>query len=172
MARRFLVFSISALLSQGACRPAKPEPTSRPVATQRVSLEINGYNYTDLYIDGFLVNGQGGGNIFVSSPTSGGGKSACCVVFSPGEELPATLTVKWTRDNKRWCEAEAALKPSIPANPQHLGVHFYPDGHIEAEITENDPELRLKLEALDDGQRKQTGNVVADEQTARCKDGF
>ncbi|MFY0578108.1 hypothetical protein ACN28S_30710 [Cystobacter fuscus] len=24
-----------------------------------VSLEINGYNYTDLYIDGFTVNGQG-----------------------------------------------------------------------------------------------------------------
>ena len=171
-----------ALLLMSACSQSKsdaksvkqpaPAAEERPILTQRVSLEINGLNYTDLYIDGFLVNGQGGGNIFVSTPTSGGGKSACCVSFWPGAELPATLKIKWTRDNNRWCEAEAVLKQFVPPNPQHLGIHFYPDGHIEAEITEEFPPLRLKLETFNNGQRKESGNVVMDEQTARCKDGF
>jgi len=164
---------LGGVLLMSACSQSRSEATSeKPTFTRRVSLEINGFNYTDLYIAAFLVNGQGGGNIFVSTPTSGGGKSACCVGFWPGAELPATLKIKWTRDNNRWCEAEAVLKQFVPRNPRHLGVHFFPDGHIEAEITEEDPPLRLKLETFNNGQRKKTGNVVADEQTARCQDGY
>jgi hypothetical protein len=158
-------------LKPGA-EPPRPVEEKPAAITKPVSLEINGFNYTDLYIDGFIVNGQGGGNIFVSSPTSGGGGSVCCLTLWPGTELPTTLTVKWTRDNKRWCEAEAVLKGPIPSNPKHLGVHFFPDGHIEAEISEDYPKLRLVLEAFNDGQRKETGNTVADEQAARCKDGY
>lgn len=164
-----------------ACKKPKTDETpgaqpaqvdEAPVITQPVSLEINGFNYTDLYIDSFEVNGQGGGNLFVSSPTSGGGGGVCCVSFWPGTKLPVQLTIKWTRDRKRWCEKEALLTGPVPANPRYLGVHFFPDGHIEAEITENDPEPRLRLERADRGQRKESGNSVADEQTARCKDGY
>jgi len=151
-------------------QPAQAEEA--PVITQSVSLEIDGFNYTDLYIDSFEVNGQGGGNLFVSSPTSGGGGGVCCVSFNPGTKLPLQLRIKWTRDRKRWCEKEALLTGPVPANPRYLGVHFYPDGHIEAEITENDPEPRLRLERVDRGKRKESGNTVADEQTARCKDGY
>jgi hypothetical protein len=143
-----------------------------PVITQPVLLEINGFNYTDLYIDSFEVNGQGAGNLFVSSPTSGGGSGACCVSFSPGTKLPVQLRIKWTRNRKRWCEKEALLTGSVPAKPRHLGVHFFPDGRIEAEITEDYPELKLKLQDYNEGQRKESGNTVTDEQTARCKDGY
>ncbi|MFY0526730.1 DUF3304 domain-containing protein [Archangium gephyra] len=143
-----------------------------PVITEPVSLTINGFNYTDLYIDSFEVNGQGGGNLFVSSPTAGGGKGVCCMSFRPGTKLPVQLRIKWTRDRKRWCEKEALLTGPVPANPRHLGVHFFPDGHIEAEITEDYPELKLKLQDYNDEQRKASGNAVADEQTARCKDGY
>ncbi|WP_375769807.1 DUF3304 domain-containing protein [Archangium gephyra] len=151
-------------------RPAQADEA--PVITEPVSLEIDGFNYTDLYIDSFEVNGQGGGNLFVSSPTSGGGGGVCCMSFSPGTNLPVQLRIKWTRERKRWCEKEALLTGPVPANPRYLGVHFFPDGHIEAEITENDPEPRLRLERVDRGKRKQSGNAVADEQTARCKDGY
>ena len=151
-------------------QPARAD--SAPVITQRASLEINGYNYTDLYIDSFEVNGQGGGNLFVSNPTSGGGGGVCCVSLRPGTRLPIPLTIKWTRDGERWCEKEAQLTGPVPANPRHLGVHFFPDGHIEAEVTENSPEVRLRLEAFNPGQRKESGNTVTDEQTARCKDGY
>jgi len=151
-------------------QPAQVEEA--PVIPQPVSLTINGFNYTDLYIDSFEVNGQGGGNLFVSSPTSGGGKDVCCVSFSPGTKLPVELRIKWTRDRKRWCEKEALLTGPVPANPRYLGVHFFPDGHIEAEITERDPEPKLRLQDYNEGQRKESGNTVADEQTARCKDGY
>ena len=151
-------------------QPAQVEDA--PAISQRVSLEINGFNYTDLYIDSFEVNGQGGGNLFVSSPTSGGGKRTCCVSFWPGTSLPVQLKIKWTRDRKRWCEKEVLLNGPVPANPRHLGVHFFPDGHIEAEITADYPELKLRLQDYNEGQRKESGNTVADEQTARCRDGY
>ncbi|MFY0578109.1 hypothetical protein ACN28S_30715 [Cystobacter fuscus] len=50
-------------------------------------------------------------------------------------------------------------------------MHFFPDGHIEAELSEDYPQLRLVLERFNNGQRKQFGNVVADERNARCGDG-
>jgi hypothetical protein len=151
-------------------QPAQAE--AAPVITRSVALEIDGFNYTDLYIDSFEVNGQGGGNLFVSSPTAGGGGGACCVGFRPGTRLPVELTIKWTRDRKRWCEKEVLLKGPVPANPRYLGVHFFPDGHIEVELTEEYSEPKLRLERVSRGERKESGNLVADEQTARCKDGY
>jgi hypothetical protein len=137
-----------------------------------VSLEINGFNYTDLYIDSFEVNGQGGGNLYVSSPTSGGGGSVCCVSWSPGSSQPVRLTVKWTHDGKRWCEQEVAITGPVPARPQNLGIHFFPDGHIEAELAEDYPEVKLALARASPEARKASGNTVADEHLSRCKDAY
>jgi hypothetical protein len=135
-------------------------------------LALNGFNYTDLYIDSFSVDGQGGGNIFVSSPTSGGGGTSCCVGFSAGSTLPLRIKVKWSRDRKRYCEKEVLVTGPIPAAPEHLAVHFFPDGRIEAELTEDYPAVKLQLERVDRYERKASGNTVADEQTARCHDGY
>jgi uncharacterized protein DUF3304 len=172
--------SIGLMLALAACDESTPreKPDEGPATTEdsralrkRVSLEINGFNYTDLYIDSFSVNGQGGGNINVSSPTSGGGGSVCCVLFSRGSALPLRVKVKWTRDGERWCEQEVLITGPIPVSPEHLGVHFFPDGHIEAEITENYPKPKLQLGRVDPGKRKESGNTVADEQMGRCHDG-
>jgi hypothetical protein len=98
---------LAGLAVLAACNKPKPEEKpggqpaqvdAAPVITQSISLEINGFNYTDLYIDSFEVNGQGGGNLFVSSPTSGGGGGVCCVSFTPGTRLPVQLTIKWTSE--------------------------------------------------------------------------
>jgi hypothetical protein len=140
--------------------PADPEP---------VLLEINGFNYTDLYIDSFEVNGQSGGNLFVSSPTSGGGGSVCCMRWVPGSQLP--LRVSWTRDRKRWCEQEVPLPPPRDGIPRHLGVHFFPDGHIEAELTADHPAVKLELERDNPEERKASGNTLNDERMSRCKNG-
>ncbi|WP_158621758.1 DUF3304 domain-containing protein [Corallococcus aberystwythensis] len=136
-----------------------------------VSLEINGYNYTDLAIDSFEVNGQGGGDLSVSSSTSGGGKGTCCLGLSPGTKFPVALTLRWTRDRKRWCEKTVQLAAPVTADPRHIGVHFFPDGRIEAELTEGYPDLKLKLDRVDAGRRKPAANSVQDEQSARCRDG-
>jgi hypothetical protein len=55
------------LAAMTGCSRAKP-----------VGLAIEGYNYTNRFIDSFTVtdedgNGAWGGNVFLSSPTSGGG---------------------------------------------------------------------------------------------------
>jgi hypothetical protein len=63
--------------SNGA--PASIASELKAGAPRHHALAIVGYNYTERYIDSFHVNGQGGGNLYVSGPTAGGGSSACCV---------------------------------------------------------------------------------------------
>jgi hypothetical protein len=86
-----------------------------------------------------------------------------------GAQLP--IRVSWTRDHKRVCEQEVSIRQPVPANPRHLGVHFFPDGHIEAELTEDFPDVKLELEHHDLGQRKASGNTHNDERMSRCTDG-
>ncbi|WP_257458771.1 DUF3304 domain-containing protein [Archangium lipolyticum] len=170
-----------ALAVLAACKKSKtdakpdgqPEQSvESPASLEPISLEINGFNYTDLYIDSFEVNGRGGGNIFVSTPESGGGGGTCCASWWPDPKDPMPLKIKWTRGGDRWCEKEVLVTGPVPANPRHLGVHFFPDGHIEAEVTEQFPEVKLRLESVSPVERKKTGNKVADEQVARCQNGY
>ena len=148
------------------------ERESLPEELKPIELTLYGLNYTDLYIKSFSVSGIGGGNIFVSSPTSGGGGGVCCMPWYPGAALPIPVRVTWTRDNKRWCEKEVMITGPVPEKPENFAVHFYPDGHIEIELTEDIPVPKLQLENFSYTQRKQSGNVVFDDQVARCKDGY
>ena len=83
---RFLMMLAGAALACG-CGPsssASAAPASAVVSVddepvKAHNLTIYGYNYTDTEIGSFEVNGQGGGNIEVSIPTAGGGKSTCCI---------------------------------------------------------------------------------------------
>ena len=165
----FALSGCSQLAAQGLSRSEQgyAAPLGSPV-----SLAINAFNYTDTYIDSFEVNHQGGGNIYVSSPTSGGGGTVCCVTWRPGTRLPKPIKVRWSRDNKRWCEMTVMLNGPVPANPTAIGVHFMPDGDIQVELSQGYPKLKLKLDSFNDGRRKETGNVVYDEQIASCKDGI
>lgn len=143
-----------------------------PPSLEPISLEINGFNYTDLYIDNFSVNGNSGGNLYVSSPTSGGGGSTCCASWFRNMTVPMRLEITWTRDRKRWCTKEVHTTGPTPAHPHHLAVHFFPDGHIEAGLSEDLPEPKLRLERASPTERKKSGNTVSDEQVARCQDAY
>jgi hypothetical protein len=121
------------------------------------ALGIVGYNYTDRAIAEFSVNGNGGGNIYLSSPDSGGGKTVCCMSVSPGTKLPLTMEVQWTWDRveneKRKVlrpeesrTATAVLTGPLPTKPTQFEVHFYPDGHVEVAVSDNYSPPRLKLE--------------------------
>jgi len=116
-------------------------------------LGITGYNYTDRYIDGFSVNGQGGTNM--GAHTNGSGE-ACCIVWRPGTALPVMMRVEWTY-GERWNHikgqklqdaeshhAEVELKGPISKQPAILVVHFYPDNTVEVEVAEDYPEPRIK----------------------------
>jgi hypothetical protein len=172
--RAVLVAGCTLLL--GACAATKPDTKNEPVPVYGppVSLAINGFNYTDLPIDHFSVAGAGGGNIFVSSPTSGGGSTSCCLTWRPSTPLPKPIKVEWMRNldgKRRWCEKTVQLTGPVPDKPTALGVHFMPGGDIQVEITRGYPKLKLQLQNFDDGRRHESGNVIHDEQTARCRDG-
>jgi hypothetical protein len=176
--RRWLALLVAAVWTLVGCgqlaakdKSAEPRAVAQPLG-KPVELAINGFNYTDAYIASFEVNHQGAGNIYVSTPTSGGGGTVCCVTWRPGSQLPKPIKVRWSRDRKRWCEKTVMLLGPVPANPTAIGVHFMPDGDIQAELSDGYPQLKLKLTNFDDGHRKETGNVIHDEETASCKDGF
>jgi hypothetical protein len=142
------------------------------------ALDIVGFNYTDRVIDSFSVNGQGGGNVFLSARTSGGGKSVCCVRLLSSRQDVVKLHVKWQVDGcvyitKSRISGEAfrntfsyykevdidVVQPKRYV-PQHLEIHFYPDGSVRAELT---AELSLPRLSLD-GKRADKSNFP------RCPD--
>jgi Protein of unknown function (DUF3304) len=137
---------------------------------RRYSVVAYGYNYTDGYIDSFEVNGAGGGNLAVSTPTSPGGGHTCCVGLSSGTPPTRPFVILWTRDRKRWCELTVYLTSPVPIEPRYLEVHFYQDGHIELAATQKASPPRLKLERFSADDRHQAGNINNDEKFARCRD--
>jgi Protein of unknown function (DUF3304) len=165
-----IAFSACGQIAAPRLQPDYAQAVAQPLS-KPIGLAINGFNYTDLYIASFEVSYQGGGNLYVSSPTSGGGGTVCCVTWRPGVTLPKPIKVRWSRDRKRWCERTVMLNGPVPSNPTAIGVHFMPDGDIQLELSEGYPEVKLKLNNFDDGHRKETGNVIHDEETASCKDG-
>ncbi len=160
-----LLLVVSGLSACGARTPTSDATQNArkklPMGTT-IGLTLVGYNYTNRYIDEFSVDGVGGGNLFVSGPTSGGGGDVCCVnyITGPGEWK---VHVKWqadacTYDEHTWSngekhseiysyfkEADVLVDPHVPDHPAYFEVHFYPDGHVEAVITEHASPPRLKL---------------------------
>lgn len=106
---------------------------------------------------------QNGGIIRVSSPTRGGSGAVCCIKFSPGESGAIFVVVGWKIDGFRYTEnnsitgkaeelyhylyKEEYVKAARPAGIKrnHLEAHFYPDGSVEVQITEEMSLPRLKL---------------------------
>lgn len=132
-----------------------------------VDLTLTGYNYTNRHIDRFSVNANAGGNLHVSSPTGGGGGSMCCVRYLVGAK-PWQLRIRWQSDacvytrtysdgeqdeeiHYYFQERQIVLDKAIADRPNYLEVHFFPDGHVEAAVTEDSspPRLRLSKERED-----------------------
>ena len=131
-------------------------------SSEPVSLTLTGYNYTNRYIDNFSVDGVGGGNLFVSDESSGGGGSVCCVPYTLGARA-RKVTVNWNigactyneyvdidgikqhQIHPFFKETNVQVDPNIPPDPKYFEVHFFPDGHIEAAITEHESPVRLRL---------------------------
>lgn len=132
-----------------------------PLGTQ-IDLVLTGYNYTDRDIDQFYVDGQGGGNISESGPGDAGSGSVCCISFRSGAKA-RVVKVRWQADaciftnytddegqkhertHSYFKEVDVQVDPIIPDFPRYLEIHFYPDGHLEAAITEHASLARLVL---------------------------
>lgn len=159
-----LTMCLGAGWAVSACAASSVEPMS----TNQPSLLIQGYNYTDQDIDSFTVNGIGGGNVHISTPSSGGGGSTCCYRFDGLSSQ--SVTIRWTASycsyattNKYgethtwrkslWREEKVPVAIKELSEPKALEVHFYPDGHLEAVVTSGYSPPRLKLPITADKQR-------------------
>ncbi|MES2117682.1 MAG: DUF3304 domain-containing protein [Pseudomonadota bacterium] len=162
LAPLFLALIVPALSSCKAQSNDEQAPPSKPPMGTKVALTLTGYNYTNRYIDTFSVDGAGGGNLFVSHGASGGGGSVCCVSYVTGArarkvsvrwqtgactfgEYTNSSGVKYHEIHSFFKEVEVQIDPRIPDQPAYFEVHFYPDGHVEAAITEHASPPRLLL---------------------------
>jgi hypothetical protein len=128
-----------------------------------MSLDLIGYNYTDRHISNYNVDAQGGGNIRLSSPTSGGSGIVCCVRLATWESDPIVVRVRWqvdgctylmrstitgrTRESVYYFYKEAYVEVRRPkgVKPSHLETHFYPDGSVLVLLTDDMSLPRLSL---------------------------
>jgi hypothetical protein len=119
-------------------------------------LGITGYNYTNRYIDGFSVDGQGGTNL--SANTNGSGE-ACCILLRQDRALPVKVHVEWTYGYEKDFDTGRLLKPAethqadvdltgpIPKDPTIFVVHFYPDNTVQVEVAADYPKPRIERSA-------------------------
>lgn len=109
------------------------------------------------------MNGVGGGNIFVSSPTSGGGGLTCCSSYYT--KIPSqVIRVKWQDGGCKYIasrnsdgtiqwfthpyfkETEVPIADSSTGEPQNLEIHFYAADKVEAYVTSEISLPRIKLD--------------------------
>jgi hypothetical protein len=155
-----------------ATAPQEVAATTTPAGgpPRNFTLGLVGYNYTDRHMTTFEVNGQGGGNLGISTPTAGGGSSVCCVGWLEDTKLPRRMEIKWAAsyciqrrtnsdgETRDWREpilhiADVEFVGPVPANPAYFEVHFYPDGHIELAMTAERSPPRVILQSTEMGYR-------------------
>ncbi len=142
-----------------------------PESKRKKLLGLEAYNYTDLPISSYSVNYVWGGDVRVSNMTNGGSGTNCCLKVPT--VLPAKYRIRWSRDDRRWCELEVTFKGPIPDSPWNFNTHFFEDGHIEISVTDTNTatDMKVRKPSYREGlNRYPDGNVIHDEAFARCKD--
>ncbi|WP_312515183.1 DUF3304 domain-containing protein [Massilia sp.] len=160
--RYFLAAVIMVITGCGKGSIASPVGDAQAARNEPGTLALVGYNYTDRYIDSFSVDGQGGGNINVSSPDSGGGGIVCCVLYQPGPK-PKTVTVRWQSDacyyrqpssysnevyntlHSFYKEKKVVVTETTSGKGEYMEVHFYPDDSVQVVVTKELSAPRLSL---------------------------
>lgn len=125
---------------------AQAQPKSRSVSTVK-------FNYTDRYIGDVVVDGAWTGGV----DAYGGGSGLAQGLLAPSDaNRKVLLKVKWrlsglydiasntyARLPVEEFTAEVPVAWPYPANPSYLVLHFYPDGHVEAELEADRPKRRV-----------------------------
>lgn len=125
---------------------AQAQPKSRSVSTVK-------FNYTDRYIGDVVVDGTWTGGV---DAHGGGGGLAQGLLAPSNPNRKVVLKVKWivadlydiasnkyTRRTDEPHEADVPVAWPYPASPSYLVLHFYPDGHVEAELEADRPQRRV-----------------------------
>ena len=111
------------------------------------------FNYTDRYIGDVIVDEAWTGGV---DAFGGGGKLAQGLLAPSDPNRQVIVKVKWsvgsyysiaddsyTRAPIEEKSAQVEVARPYPPNPSYLVLHFYPDGHIEAELEADRPKRRI-----------------------------
>jgi hypothetical protein len=125
---------------------AGAEPSGRSVNTVVI-------NYTDRYIGDVTADG-----VWVGAADAYGGEgNRVQGLLAPSDANRAVvLKVKWfvgsiynieansyTRTTVHEKTAQVEVARPYPPNPSYLVIHFFPDGHVEAELEADRPKRRI-----------------------------
>jgi hypothetical protein len=158
------IFAIAAIIGIAIWSPsgASAGLASKP-SKDYVSLDLLAYNYTNQHIADYQVNGESGGIVRVSTPTSGGSGSVCCISLPLGKYETILIDVRWQVGGCVYVEknpingnavknihyyykqAELTIPNPHAVDPKHLETHFYPDGSVQVRITDEMSFPRLSL---------------------------
>jgi Protein of unknown function (DUF3304) len=117
------------------------------------SVSVVKFNYTDRYLGDVIVDGAWTGGV---DAYSGGGKMAEGLLAPSDPERKAVLKVQWRVSGLYSIEknqyarmpvevrnADVPVAWPYPKDPSYLVLHFYPDGHVEAELESDRPKRRI-----------------------------
>jgi len=137
------ILKLLGLAALGGCVSARGEGRS-------VSAVV--INYTDRYIADVSVNGKWAG----SANAYGGEGNRVEGFIAPSEPKNIALKVKWdigsyysiennsyTRAPIESRSADVEIIGPYPLSPSYLILHFYPDGHVEAELSAERPVRKI-----------------------------
>ena len=157
-----LLFVLS-LASSIFFAPRVEAQASKKENIEFVNLDLIGYNYTDRHISEYIVEEQGGGDVRLSSPTSGGSGIVCCMRLAMETPIPIIVRVRWqvggctylmrsdfTGSTQRvthyfFKEEYVEVHRAKGIKPSHLESHFYPDGSVLVLLTDDMSLPRLSL---------------------------
>ncbi|WP_295747949.1 hypothetical protein [Undibacterium sp.] len=112
--------------------------------TKSRSVSTYCFNYTDRFIDRVFVDGVFAG---IADAYSGEGSGVEGLLAPSDPNRVAVLSISWelsglydiesntyTRVPVERYQAKVEVARPFPPNPGSLVLHFYPDGHVEAEL--------------------------------------
>jgi hypothetical protein len=112
--------------------------------TKSRSVSTYCFNYTDRYIDRVFVDGVFAG---IANAYGGEGSSVEGLLAPSDTNRVAVLSISWelsglydvegnnyTRVPIERYQTKVEVARPFPPNPDSLVLHFYPDGHVEAEL--------------------------------------
>lgn len=116
------------------------------------SLTTLSYNYTGRYIGDVVVDGawtggadaygMGGGAQGLLAPSDRNRQVILKVSWVVADDYDVA-TNTYTRRPDEQKQAVVEVARPYPKNPSYLILHFYPDGHVEAEMEADRPKRRI-----------------------------
>lgn len=138
-------------------------------------LSVAGFNYTPYNLDRFVIRDEfgntagGGGDLM---PGSGEGRLSCCyklkgteftvewIVYNADEAIKAIAAQQPIQDIRKTTRVHLApTKLAGGAGERVLGLHFYPDDHIEFEFRNDLRGTRIFYAEIDDWLYKKQGKT-------------